>query len=118
MKLRYGMNPQQATADATCVTPGSWPVRVVHGQPSFINMLDALNGWPLVREASVMLGEVVAASFKHVSPAGVATAGELDEAAREAWEVSEPLSDVASAYLRARDVCPWWNANTAARKSG
>ena len=45
MRLRYGMNPQQATAHATLVTRSCHPVRVVHGQPSLINMLDALNAW-------------------------------------------------------------------------
>jgi len=99
--VRYGINPHQQAR----VAEGG-PLRVRNGEPSYINYLDALNGWPLVREASIALGEVVAASFKHVSPAGVAAAGEPDEAAREAWQISEPLSDVASAYLRARDVDP------------
>jgi phosphoribosylaminoimidazolecarboxamide formyltransferase/IMP cyclohydrolase len=50
-----------------------------------INLLDALNGWQLVREASAATALPVAASFKHVSPAAVAAAGDLDAAAREAW---------------------------------
>ncbi|MGD0198163.1 MAG: phosphoribosylaminoimidazolecarboxamide formyltransferase [Solirubrobacteraceae bacterium] len=99
--MRYGINPHQQAR----VGDGG-PLRVLGGDPSYINYLDALNAWPLVQEASAALGEVVAASFKHVSPAGVATAGELDPAAREAWELDGPLSDVTSAYLRARDVDP------------
>ncbi|MFI6494862.1 hypothetical protein [Streptomyces sp. NPDC050564] len=56
------------------MTPHRWPVRVLHGQPSLINLLDALNGWQLVHEASQSLGRPAAASFKHVSPASTSTA--------------------------------------------
>jgi len=52
VQLRYGINPQQHTASAAPVSPGRWPVRVLQGDPSYINMLDALNGWQLVQEAS------------------------------------------------------------------
>jgi phosphoribosylaminoimidazolecarboxamide formyltransferase/IMP cyclohydrolase len=65
--LRYGINPQQQTADAAPVRPGQWPIRVLHGSPSYINMLDALGGWQLVHEASRALNRPSAASFKHVS---------------------------------------------------
>jgi len=112
MRLRYGMNPQQATACATPVVPGSCPVRVVHGQPSLINMLDALNAWQLVREADQLLGRPAAASFKHTSPAGVALAGPVDEVAAGPYGPGSPgasgdgVSGVASAYLRARDADP------------
>lgn len=106
MRLRYGMNPQQATAEATPVTPGSWPVRVVHGQPSFINMLDALNGWQLVHEAGQVLGRPAAASFKHTSPAGAALSGPVDEVTAGLYGADHSISGVASAYLRARDADP------------
>jgi len=107
MRLRYGMNPQQATARATPAAPGSWPVRVVHGQPSLINMLDALGAWQLVREAGQLLGRPAAASFKHTSPAGAALAGPVDEVAAAPYGISDDgISDVASAYLRARDADP------------
>lgn len=107
MQLRYGMNPQQATAHAAPVTPGECPVRVVHGQPSLINMLDALNAWQLVREASQLLGKPAAASFKHTSPAGAALAGPVDEVAAGPYGISgDSISGVASAYLRARDADP------------
>ena len=107
MRLRYGMNPQQATACAIPVMPASPPVRVVHGQPSLVNMLDALNAWQLVREADRLLGRPAAASFKHTSPAGAALAGPVDEVAAGPYGVrGDGISGVASAYLRARDADP------------
>jgi phosphoribosylaminoimidazolecarboxamide formyltransferase/IMP cyclohydrolase len=107
MQLRYGMNPQQAAASAAPLVPGSWPVRVVHGQPSLINMLDALNAWQLVREAARLLGRPAAASFKHASPAGVALAGPVDEVAASLYRADgDGISAVASAYQRARDADP------------
>jgi hypothetical protein len=105
MRLRYGMNPQQATACATPVMPDDWPVRVVHGQPSLINMLDALGAWQLVREAGQLLGRAAAASFKHTSPAGAALAGPVDEVAAGPYRTDgHGISGVTSAYLRARDA--------------
>jgi AICAR transformylase/IMP cyclohydrolase PurH len=107
MRLRYGMNPQQAAACATPVAPGNCPVRVLHGQPSLINMLDALNAWQLVREAGLLLGRPAAASFKHTSPAGVALAGPVDETAAVPYGADgDGISGIASAYLRARDADP------------
>jgi AICAR transformylase/IMP cyclohydrolase PurH len=106
MELRYGMNPQQATAHATPVTPGSWPVRVLNGQPSYINMLDALNGWQLVHEADGILGRPAAASFKHTSPAGAALSGPVDEVTAGLYDADSSVSGAASAYLRARDADP------------
>lgn len=99
MQLRYGMNPHQA---ARAVPTGAWPIRVLRGQPSAINLLDALNGWQLVREAAEALGQPAAASFKHLSPAGVAVTGPLDEVMEELYGVS----GLTSAYLRARDADP------------
>lgn len=107
MELRYGMNPQQVAASAVPVTPGEWPVRVLHGQPSLINLLDALNGWQLVREARQALGRPAAASFKHVSPAGVALAGPVDAVTADLYGLSgADVGDLTSAYLRARDADP------------
>lgn len=106
MRLRYGMNPHQASAHATPVTPGTWPLQVIHGEPSFINMLDALNAWQLAGEASRLLGRPAAASFKHTSPAGAAVSGPLDDAAAELYGADGGVSEVASAYLRARDADP------------
>lgn len=106
MELRYGINPHQAAA-AVSVNPGSWPVRLVNGAPSYINLLDALNGWQLVREASRSLSRPAAASFKHVSPAGAAIAGPLDEVTAELFGVAAAdAGSLTSAYLRARDADP------------
>jgi phosphoribosylaminoimidazolecarboxamide formyltransferase / IMP cyclohydrolase len=104
MQLRYGMNPHQA-ARATVTSAGT-PVTVRNGDPSYINLLDALNGWQLVSAASASVPGPVAASFKHVSPAGVATAGDLDATARESWELPGPVGPLTSAYVRARDADP------------
>lgn len=107
MKLRYGINPQQADAEVTPLAPDAWPVRLLNGQPSYINVLDALNAWQLVHEASRALGRPAAASFKHVSPAGAAAAGPVDEAAAALYGVSnDSLGAVTSAYVRARDADP------------
>ena len=107
MDLRYGINPQQKAARAAPVDVGRWPVRVIQGSPSYINMLDALNGWQLVSEAGRALNRPAAASFKHVSPAGAAVAGPVDEVAAELYEVDRAqVGALTSAYLRARDADP------------
>lgn len=107
MDLRYGINPQQQTADAAPVRPGQWPIRVLHGSPSYINMLDALGSWQLVHEASRVLNRQAAASFKHVSPAGAAVAGPVDEVTAELYGIDrDGVGALTSAYLRARDADP------------
>ncbi|WP_027503235.1 phosphoribosylaminoimidazolecarboxamide formyltransferase [Rhodococcus sp. UNC363MFTsu5.1] len=104
MDLRYGMNPHQR---ARITPPEAPPVRVIHGSPSLINYLDALNGWQLVREAAAVTGVPAAASFKHVSPAGAALAGDVDEAMRRAWDLGDgDVGAVTAAYVRARDIDP------------
>ncbi|WP_020392838.1 hypothetical protein [Kribbella catacumbae] len=100
MHLRYGMNPHQPAT-----VSGTAPFTVLHGAPSYINLLDALNAWQLVCEASRAFGVPAATSFKHVSPAGAALAGPLDETIRTTYAV-DSTSPVASAYLRARDADP------------
>ena len=106
MDLRYGINPGQKAA-VEPVGHGEWPVRVLHGSPSYVNMLDALNSWQLVREASGALNRVAATSFKHVSPAGAALAGTIDDVTADLYGVDRvSLGQVASAYLRARDADP------------
>jgi phosphoribosylaminoimidazolecarboxamide formyltransferase/IMP cyclohydrolase len=86
MQLRYGMNPHQV---ATITPLDRSPFTVVSGEPSYINVLDALTGWQLVREAARTFGVPAAASYKHVSPAGAALG-----------------RTVADAYSRARDADP------------
>lgn len=105
MDLRYGSNPDQL-ARATVGDAGA-PVRVIAGHPSYINVLDALGAWELVREGAAVLSVPLATTFKHVSPAGVATAGGLDEVMRNTWAPDGvDVSDIASAYIRARDCDP------------
>jgi phosphoribosylaminoimidazolecarboxamide formyltransferase/IMP cyclohydrolase len=100
--MRYGMNPHQSAA----VVAGA-PPRVVNGQPSMINYLDALSAFALVREADEATGRPAAASFKHVSPAGAALAGRVDAAAAALWRVGEAADGgLLSAAVRARDADP------------
>lgn len=107
MRLKYGMNPHQPFATAVPVKGGQSPISLLHGTPSLINLLDALNAWALVREARFVLGKPTAASFKHVSPAGVAISGPLDDATSAAFGVSaDELSSTGLAYVRARAVDP------------
>ena len=102
LKLRYGLNPQQK--EAYLHWEGSdCPLRVLNGAPGYINLLDAFNAWQLVKELKEATGRPGAASFKHVSPAGAAVAGELSEAFRRSQLLpEEELSPVANAYARAR----------------
>ncbi|MEU7042042.1 phosphoribosylaminoimidazolecarboxamide formyltransferase [Streptomyces varsoviensis] len=106
LPLKYGLNPQQARAMVTMPDGGPLPFSVLNGTPSVVNLLDALQGWQLVRAASDALGAPAAASMKHVSPAGAALAGDVDATARAAFALDGPLSAVASAYARARDCDP------------
>ncbi|MCU1639891.1 MAG: putative 5-aminoimidazole-4-carboxamide ribonucleotide formyltransferase [Nocardia sp.] len=104
MDLRYGMNPHQKAR----ITDGSGDhVRVLHGSPSVINYLDALNAWQLVAEARRATGLTAAASFKHVSPAGAAVVGDLDETMRRSWGLGNgSIGSLTAAYVRARDADP------------
>jgi phosphoribosylaminoimidazolecarboxamide formyltransferase/IMP cyclohydrolase len=100
--LRYGMNPHQKPARAY-MAQGELPFEVLSGAPGFINLLDALNSWQLVRELARALGLPAATSFKHVSPAGAAVALPLTEAEAKSCFVDEmELSPIATAYARAR----------------
>ncbi len=102
LPLRYGLNPHQTPARA-CVEAGTLPFEVLNGAPGYVNLLDALNGWQLVRELRQALALPAAASFKHVSPAGAAVAVPLSDALHRASFVSDlELSPLATAYARAR----------------
>ncbi len=102
LMLRYGCNPQQKPARVHGGR-GDLPLRVLNGSPGYINLLDALNSWQLVRELKQALGMPAAASFKHVSPAGAAVGLPLGEPLRKACCVDDmELSDLAAAYARAR----------------
>jgi phosphoribosylaminoimidazolecarboxamide formyltransferase/IMP cyclohydrolase len=105
MQLKYGCNPHQRFASAEPIDAS--PVELLNGQPSIINLLDALNAWQLVSEVKQALGLAAAASFKHVSPAGAAVATPLsDELARAYEVVGAELSPAALAYVRARGADP------------
>ncbi|WP_303842194.1 phosphoribosylaminoimidazolecarboxamide formyltransferase [Selenomonas ruminantium] len=101
MELKYGCNPNQKPARVFC--ENGLPFTVLNGKPGYINLLDALNSWQLVRELKEATGLPAAASFKHVSPAGAAVAVPLSEALQKAYFVEGvELSPVATAYIRAR----------------
>jgi phosphoribosylaminoimidazolecarboxamide formyltransferase/IMP cyclohydrolase len=107
MRLKYGTNPHQGFASAEPVAGGALPIEVLNGRPSYINLLDALNAWQLVREARAASGLPAAASFKHVSPAGAALAVPLEPDLARAYEVEgETLTPAALAYVRARGADP------------
>ena len=100
--LRYGCNPHQVPAEVY-VENEQLPIEVLNGTPGYINLLDALNAWQLVRELKASLNLPAAASFKHVSPAGAAVAVPMTETeARIHFVAGEKLSPLATAYTRAR----------------
>ena len=77
MALKYGCNPNQKPA-RVFMKEGELPFQVLNGKPGYINLMDALNSWQLVRELREATGLPAAASFKHVSPAGAAVAVPLE----------------------------------------
>ena len=102
LELKYGCNPNQKPAKIF-MKEGELPLTVLNGKPGYINFLDALNSWQLVKELKEATGLPAAASFKHVSPAGAAVACPLDEVMKEIYFVKTlELSPIASAYARAR----------------
>ncbi|MGY8695862.1 MAG: phosphoribosylaminoimidazolecarboxamide formyltransferase, partial [Verrucomicrobiia bacterium] len=101
ISLRYGANPHQQEAFVQLPDPS--PLRILNGAPGYINMLDALTSWQLVRELKEATGKASAASYKHVSPAGAAIAKPIDDAFKESQFIkTTDFSEVASAYVRAR----------------
>jgi len=102
MQLKYGCNPHQKPA-RIYMKNGELPIAVLNGNPSYINFMDALNGWQLVKELKAATGIPAAASFKHVSPAGAAVGLPLSDALKKAYHIKEAeLSPLACAYARAR----------------
>ena len=101
--LRYGMNPHQKEAKLYREDGKALPIQVLNGDPGFINLLDALNAFQLVRELRKATGLPAAASFKHVSPAGAAVYAPLSDTLKKAYFVEGlELSPLATAYARAR----------------
>ena len=103
-ELKYGCNPNQKPASIYMKDGSELPLQVLNGRPGFINFLDALNSWQLVKELKEATGLPAAASFKHVSPAGAAVGLPLSETDRKIYFVEEgaELSPIACAYIRAR----------------
>ncbi|MBR2878398.1 MAG: phosphoribosylaminoimidazolecarboxamide formyltransferase [Clostridia bacterium] len=131
MQLKYGCNPNQKPS-RIYIENGDLPIEVLCGNPGYINLLDAFNGWQLVKELKKATGLPAATSFKHVSPAGAAVGLPLSDTLKQIYFVEEEnLSPLACAYARARgadrmssfgdfialsDVCDVPTANLIARE--
>ena len=104
LELKYGCNPNQKPARIFMKNGEDLPVTVLNGRPGYINFLDALNSWQLVKELKEATGMPAAASFKHVSPAGAAVGKPLTEVDKQIYFVDDDaeLSPIACAYIRAR----------------
>ena len=104
LELKYGCNPNQKPSRIYMKDGSDLPITVLNGKPGYINFLDALNSWQLVRELKEATGLPAAASFKHVSPAGAAVGHPLTETDRAIYFVDQEgeLSPIACAYIRAR----------------
>ena len=101
--LKYGCNPNQVPAKIFMEDGSDLPVEVLNGRPGYINFLDALNAYQLVKELKEATGLPAAASFKHVSPAGAAVASELSDTLKKVFFVDDlELTPIASAYAAAR----------------
>mgnify|MGYP002068818182 CR=1 FL=1 len=104
LALKYGCNPNQKPS-RIYMDEGELPIEVLNGRPGYINFLDALNSWQLVKELKEATGLPAAASFKHVSPAGAAVGLPRAETLTRSYFVDDvklPLSPIACAYARAR----------------
>ena len=105
LALKYGCNPNQKPS-RIYMTEGELPIEVINGRPGYINFLDALNAWQLVKELKEATGLPAAASFKHVSPAGAAVGLPLSDTLKKIYFVDDinglDESPIACAYARAR----------------
>ena len=108
LELKYGCNPNQKPSKVFMQDGSDLPFTVLNGKPGYINLLDALNSWQLVKELKAATGLPAAASFKHVSPAGAAVGRPLSEVDRKIYFVDDTaeLSPIACAYIRARGAIP------------
>lgn len=103
--LRYGTNPHQSPARVYMKDGSELPITILNGSPGYINLLDAMNAWQLVRELKHLTNLPAATSFKHVSPSGAAVAVPLSDVLRKIYFVDDlELSPLAEAYARARGV--------------
>lgn len=103
MQLKYGCNPNQKPSRVYMADGSELPIEVLCGRPGYINLLDALNGWQLVKELKQATGLPAATSFKHVSPAGAAVGVELSDTLKKIYFTDDvELTPMANAYARAR----------------
>ena len=104
MQLKYGCNPNQKPSRIFMEDGSELPITVLNGKPGYINLLDAFNGFQLVKELKKATGMPSATSFKHVSPAGAAVGRPLSETEAKIYFVDDlgELSPIACAYARAR----------------
>ncbi|MCD8324901.1 MAG: phosphoribosylaminoimidazolecarboxamide formyltransferase [Clostridiales bacterium] len=105
LELKYGCNPNQKPSRIFMANGGDLPIKVLCGRPGYIHLLDAFNGWQLVRELKAATGLPAATSFKHVSPAGAAVGLPLTDVEKKIYWVGEDkgeMSALACAYARAR----------------
>ncbi len=102
LQLKYGCNPNQKPA-RIFIKEGHLPIEILNGNPGYINLMDAFNGWQLVKELKQATGLPAATSFKHVSPAGAAVGTEMSDTLKKIYFVDDlALTPLATAYARAR----------------
>ncbi|MBP1564265.1 MAG: phosphoribosylaminoimidazolecarboxamide formyltransferase [Oscillospiraceae bacterium] len=104
LSLKYGCNPNQKPSRIFVEDGSDLPIEILNGNPGYINLLDAFNGWQLVKELKAATGLCAATSFKHVSPAGAAVGVPLSDTLKKIYFVDDlgELSPMACAYARAR----------------
>ena len=104
LALKYGCNPNQKPSRIFIEDGSELPIEILNGNPGYINLLDAFNGWQLVKELKASTGMCAATSFKHVSPAGAAVGTPLSDTLKKIYFVDDlgELSPMACAYARAR----------------
>ena len=105
-ELKYGCNPNQKPAKIYMENGAELPIEILNGRPGYINLLDAMNSWQLVKEIKEALGLCAAASFKHVSPTSAAVGVKMSENLKKAVFADDipglDESPIATAYARAR----------------
>ncbi|MDR2559469.1 MAG: phosphoribosylaminoimidazolecarboxamide formyltransferase [Oscillospiraceae bacterium] len=109
LELKYGCNPNQKPSRIFMDAGAALPLEILNGKPGYINFMDALNGWQLVKELKAATGKVAAASFKHVSPAGAAIGATLLEAYSKARD-ADPVSSYGD-FIALSDKCDAETAN-------
>ncbi len=106
LELKYGCNPNQKPAKIYMANGGELPIKIINGRPGFINLMDALNSWQLVKELKAATGMASASSFKHVSPTSAAVGKKLSNTLKKIYFVDDIIgiddSPIACAYARAR----------------